>query len=288
MKLFWMVARHSLQAVLVVLTLAIAASILWRAMTYFLPGELSLQLQTKARVGLGMTPYPKYPFPAIVSEAEKDHGMVSGWVMRCMGSPPMNKLDVNLQLQLRGYSDIATTPPAIPEAIPLHTPLLYSTLLDLSKQLIIERWSVDENVDSAYKVAKAGAYISIFIGFLTTVVIGLATLPILRDAARTTSGLKAAAFVLPALGTAVAAIIAFDDPSGNLARQSQIALGLRQLHGEIATATWKLPCAASDGNHLQEADRALNTWSLRMRDILASAGDSRVQALKKETPPSSH
>jgi hypothetical protein len=102
------------------------------------------------------------------------------------------------------------------------------------------------------------------------------------------SGLKAAALVLPALGTAVAAIIAFDDPSGNLARQSQMALGLQQLHGEIATATWKLPCAASENNLPQEADRSLNAWSLRMRDILASTGDSRAQSGKKGESQAPH
>jgi hypothetical protein len=287
MRVFWMVAKHSLQAVLIVLTLAIAASALWHAMTYFLPPELSLQLQAKARVALGMKAYPNMAFPSAVYQAEKDHRMVGDWVMHCMGSPTKDRLEGKLQGQLLGYSNLLTAP-VYRKADPLPTPLLYSRLLDLSKRLIEERWNVDENVTGAYTMAKTGAYLSILIGFLTTVVIGLGTLPILREAPRTASSLKAAAFVLPALGTAVAAIIAFDDPSGNLARQSQVALGLEQLHGEIATTVWKLPCAVSEGSLPQETDRSLNAWSLRLRDILGSAGDSRAQSGKKEGPQSTH
>jgi hypothetical protein len=279
MKLFPVVLKRAVEGMLIFLTLTVTVFILWQALSYLIPRELVVQIQSKARLSLGLSAYPTFQLPQVVLDANSDHKLASAWVTRCMGTPASNKFSIDMQFLLDGVPTSAKV--VAPEPVTLRVPPLYLRVLGLSQSLIWKRWAVDAKLIDSYKLAKIGSYASILIGFLTTVVVGLSALPRAQDATKVGTRLKFAALVLPALGTAVAAIIAFHDPGGTLARQSQVAAGLQQLHDQIARATWKMPCATgADDAVPKEVERNLETWEQGLRELTSSTGDTRTQGGK--------
>jgi hypothetical protein len=92
---------------------------------------------------------------------------------------------------------------------------------------------------------------------------------------------------LPAIGTAVAAIIAFYDPNGNLARQSQLASGLQQLHKQVAFGTLQFECQNTSKAEIPALAKAkLDLWTQKYQELLASTADGRSQQSSQATSSS--
>lgn len=273
MRVFPVVLKRTVEIMLIVVTLVIAAVLVWQATRVLLPHELVQQIQTKARLGLGLPAHPPVQLPLAVTDALDDHQATAAWVKQCMGSPSLKQLSVETQLLLQGFSLHPNIVPPTPPLAPV--PALYARVLTLSKSLIWKRWSTDEQLWEAYGQAKVSAYASIIIGLLTTVFVGLNGMAFVHHASKLGNKIKIAALALPALGTAIAAITAFHDPSGTLAHHRHAATGMQQLHDQIASAVWKFPCAGSGADALpEEIEQNLEGWSLRLRDLTSNATGS--------------
>jgi len=273
MKLFVMVARHTIQTLLILSTLGIAMFIVWTALTYVLPSELVGKMQAGARRGMGLSEYrllPNEQYLVSSMDAIGDHVAVTAWFTRCVRPPAGYGMPDEVTRLLRLYPIPGGLPEQSAPAIKVHA--TYLRTLTLSYDLINARSRVNLKLAAAERMARIGAYASIVIGFLTTVCVGLSAMPAIQDAGKLGTRLKAAALILPAFGTAVAAVIAFDDPGDHAARYASVAGGLQRFHGDIIKTTWNWNCTTNP----PDANRALDEWTQRMQSLMSEANDGRA------------
>jgi hypothetical protein len=273
MKLYWLVARHTVQTLLILFTLAGAGWTVWQALKYTLPAEAVFKIKDSTRKAFGLTWSPEAEtrgrFWAMAFESEADHTAISDWALHCMKVESTDVFPYKIK-QLFNWDPLQMEPSRIKPTITELHPTYYRALR-LSKELIDARLDAREQLLAARESARKGAYAAIIIGFFTTVCVGLSAMPAVREAPRLTAGLKVAAFVLPAFGTAVAAIIAFDDPAAQLARQTQVVAGLKTLHDNMADAILSIPCATNQQD--SDATGRLAEWTKRLNDIQANKGE---------------
>jgi hypothetical protein len=151
-------------------------------------------------------------------------------------------------------------------------------LAELNTSILFQRLAVDARLDKAYKMAQAGAFSSIILGMLTTALVALSSSEFGKQKNRTGKIIRIGALVLPALATATAAGIAFYDPAGNLARQSQLESGLQQIHRQMADSVWKFKPVSETITAPDEISTRLDTWAQRYEELLARSGDTRAAA----------
>jgi hypothetical protein len=162
---------------------------------------------------------------------------------------------------------------------PISVPRPYIRIAQLSSEILHRRIAIDDRVSKAYALAQIGALTAILIGLLTTVLVALSSSDFGKQQTRTALTIRIGALVSPALGTAAAAVIAFYDPNGTLARQSQVAAGLQQLHAQISNAVWSLtPIAKPEDPVPSDFAARLDAWTQRYQELIASIGDSRITA----------
>jgi hypothetical protein len=272
MKPFLTVARHTIQILLIMLTLGTALFLVWHALTFVLPVELVIKMEAGARRGMGLSEHSLLPNDQYLvnsADAMGDHVAVMQWFSRCVRPPagydlPSEVINLVTFFPIPGRATGQNAPVFKVESTYLRT-------LTLSHDLINARARVNAKLAAAERMARTGAYASILIGFLTTVCIGLSAMPAIQDTNKLGIRLKAAALILPAFGTAVAAVIAFDDPAGHAARYASVAAGLQRFHGDIIKTTWNWNCAAS----LPNANHVLDEWTQRMQGLVNEANDGR-------------
>ena len=158
-----------------------------------------------------------------VLAASRDHYAVKMWVTQSVGSPengpPSYFYFGVVELPRRDFPfDSAKKPVSVPGP--------YIRIAQLSNFITLKRIAIDERLSKAYTLAQVGALTTILIGLITTVLVALSSTEVGKKETRTAPTIRTGALIFPALGTAAAAIIAFYDPSGTLARQSQVAAGL--------------------------------------------------------------
>ncbi|MGG7607814.1 hypothetical protein [Massilia sp. BKSP1R2A-1] len=276
MKIVGKVAWHTVQATLVVLIFAVALFIIVNALLALLPPDAAERVTTRARIAVGLAIYNPPELSEEGRNANTDHQVVSQWVQRCLGSPPRKEIPMEVQELLTGVPGFLDGTGERERAIAVHP--LYIRVARLSHSLLDRRISLDGKLSGAYTVAQVGTFLTILIGLLTTVFVGLSSTEVGKQLNRVGLGIRLSALALPALGTAVAAVIAFYDPNGNLARQSQVAAGLQQLHSQLSHATWKMVCLKTQSDQVpQDMVTRLDSWTQRMQELIASAGDSRAQ-----------
>ncbi|BBP95789.1 hypothetical protein BSFA1_09180 [Burkholderia sp. SFA1] len=202
------------------------------------------------------------------------------WMTRCVGEDKLSKLPCNMTAVLAGPvsnscpRDSGETIKETDGAIRLHN--VYFRVLNLSNLILARRIATDRKLATAYTTAMVGAFLSIVIGLLTTVFVGLSSSEFGKKENRWGYMIRLGALILPAIGTATAAAIAFFDPNGNLARQNQLALGLQQLHYQLAATAWKIECPKTAEAALTPTDDSrLETFNQRFQDLIFSAGDSQ-------------
>ena len=221
--------------------------------------------------------------------ANQDHSSVALWIKQYLKAPHQNQIPESVQELLTGFPGYIDGTGKPEEQINVHP--VYIRIAQLSSSLLHKRIAIEERLTKAFMLAQTGAFASILIGMVTTILVALSSTEIGKQRNRTASVIRIGALVFPALGTAVAAIIAFYDPSGTLARQSQVASGMQQLHAQMANEVWSLkPIEKADDLAIPEDVAAgLDTWTQRYQQLLASLGDSRVvgETQQKASPTSS-
>ncbi|WP_157376228.1 hypothetical protein [Burkholderia ubonensis] len=249
-------------AVIVLLGMAAVS----RAAFFLIPEDVASELDWRIAklVGVRVHVFTSRPTDEVV-DADLDHGAVGGWVNRCWVAErkhthdPITDSDLRLKYP-RGMNS-------------------WEISLDsLSSSIIGKRRAADKKLSSAYVIAQAGSFLSILIGLLTTILVALSSSEVGKRADRMGVRIRVGALVMPAIGTAVAAVIAFYDPYGNLARQSQLASGLQQLHKQIAFGVLQFDCPKSATSAIPGPyKQKLDLWTQKYQELLASTVDGRSQ-----------
>lgn len=269
-------ARFIIHVTLIVLISAVSLFILVNALFFLLPQDFGDKLTYKALeatnlLNTGVKPKDSEEY----KNAINDHIVVSQWISYCLADKPVPRellyhLDAPVsqnERDKRQDKQVFISP-------------IYMRLAILSEMLSNRRIALDRNLSGSYTVAQVGAFLSILIGLLTTVLVGLNSTDIGKQQNRIGLTIRVSALALPALGTAVAALIAFYDPNGNLARQSQVSAGLQQLHSQVSMVVWKTTC-----DKPEDIATKLDTWTQRMGDLISNVGDNRTQSASTQNKP---
>ncbi|MBS0445096.1 MAG: hypothetical protein JSR59_04000 [Proteobacteria bacterium] len=182
---------------------------------------------------------------------------------------------------------------AIPSDLGYWLPTFEARTLQLSRNSSYAAMAADVDATNAYYLTQLGSLASILLGFLTTVVVGLNSIGQNSNTApvpnqnpnQITNPLRIYAFILPALGTAVTAIIAFYDPNASLARNLQASTSLRQLQDDVRTSRLKAGCFTSpsgkfDQKLLDDYSSKLATWESKYQEIALTARTFNVPGTK--------
>jgi hypothetical protein len=254
------------------LIIAIAIIVALRILLWVILALLPSEIAQEAREELGFQSIIKHESQEAAA-AYQDHDAVATWILQSLGSPESAQIPTSVTQVL--YPFLA--PYGGFDKPPISVPPAYVRIGQLSKAILRKRIAIDDRLSKAYTLAQVGALTSILIGLVTTVLVALSSSEVGKQQTRAALTIRIGALVFPALGTAAAAIIAFYDPSGTLARQSQVAAGLQQLHAQMSNAVWSLtPVAKPEDPIPDDFDARLNTWTQRYQELIASIGDSRI------------
>jgi len=157
----------------------------------------------------------------------------------------------------------------------------------LTRNIVASRNGQSEKVRESYINEQIATYLTIGLGLVTTILVALSTSDIVdRDKLRGKT-IRIAAVSFPAIGTAVAAVVAFYGPSANYSRANHAVLSLRQLHEQISTGVWKSGvrnCTVEmTGGQWDELGHRIDNWEQRYQEIMdasTSEGSSASEATK--------
>jgi hypothetical protein len=205
--------------------------------------------------------------------ASASHRTVSGWVLNCLGlkhnqSIPQRFLDMTYLVP----ADFASYGYADPSDGVREPYRLENAIVALSQTLARQRIVLRARVESAYRTWETFTLIAIALGMITTIIVSLSSTVYGRGEGRVATGMRILAVVMPALGTAVTAVIAFYGPQAEYNQESRTLASVRQLHGQMEVGVGKLRCIEHDkGDDPTERDasRQVNEWSNRYADIQA-------------------
>jgi hypothetical protein len=209
-------------------------------------------------------------------EAWYDHRAIATWVAFCLGVHSPENLPESLRWSLeppgRVFSRWTEEQPTA-ELTSQHR-----AVMNLSNALYMERIDSVERLGSVSQSLEKFQVSAIIIGLLTTVFISLSSTDIIKDTNTTLSTIKMTvkifAIVLPAIGTAVAALNTFYDPKSDQIRYSRMSDSAGLLHRQIALGVANLFCVKADGNQSAE-------WGKNASQI-----DAWINAHKTLTAPS--
>eukprot|EP00456_Euglypha_rotunda_P036922 TRINITY_DN2835_c0_g1_i3.p1 TRINITY_DN2835_c0_g1~~TRINITY_DN2835_c0_g1_i3.p1 ORF type:complete len:204 (+),score=28.09 TRINITY_DN2835_c0_g1_i3:331-942(+) len=162
------------------------------------------------------------------------------------------------------------------------TPDAYQRMVTLGEEIVLARLSIENKITTAYSLHRIGTFAAIIIGALTTIFVGFAAGELGKKDGRVGLTIRTIAVVLPPIGTAIAAVIAFYDPAGTLARQSQLAAGMQQIHAQMVDARWEFGCPGQSNAMPAGLKTKVDAWSQRYSDLILSGGDSRALNVSKE------
>ena len=152
-------------------------------------------------------------------------------------------------------------------------------LVGLSKNLAFRRVSWNAEAERNYIYWQIATFVTIGIGMLTTVFVSLSSTDVGRGDGKRQTVVRTMAIVLPAIGTAAAAIIGFYGFQTNWSQATRSLASLSQLHSQMAIDIWKLKCPrALDDNQEKALLTALDGWSKRYSDIEALSNAAGASA----------
>jgi hypothetical protein len=141
-------------------------------------------------------------------------------------------------------------------------------LIQLNHALIIQDMALRSKVQSAYLFWQCTSLIAILLGMITTILVSVSSTEFGRGDGWNQRLIRILAIIFPALGTAVAAVIAFYSPQAEWSQASRTLASVNQLHGQIALGVWKLACPTADKNEDTTLfTTTLEDWSKRYHDI---------------------
>jgi hypothetical protein len=194
-------------------------------------------------------------------EAWHDHRTIATWIASCLGVHSPENLPESLRWSLEPPLRIFYLWKEEKPTSDLTSQ--HRAVIGISNGLFLQRVDAVERAGDAFKSSQTFVVSAIIIGLLTTVFISLSSTDIIKDtnpALRTIKiSVKVLAIVLPAVGTAVAALSAFYDPGSDRVRYSSIVEAASNLHRQIAAGVGSLACVpASARNDKNNADWAKN------------------------------
>jgi len=129
-----------------------------------------------------------------------------------------------------------------------------------------QRIDLVRNANSSYSQLQYLQWLTILLGLVTTVVVSVSSAQTFGDS----KGLRFTAILLPALGTAVAALSAFYNPRDDWNKSANTLANLAQLHGQISSGIWLMDCPI-DVNKGKVLAQKLDEWTKRYTDVVAIA-----------------
>ncbi len=197
-----------------------------------------------------------------------DHYAVTLWFARCRNVFTVGELPNVVAKELGPYGEAEWVGTGTGK-IEIPNQQLWQ-VVQLSKNIYRERLANSGNVKAAYKTNQVMQWLIIILGLITTIVVALAT----NYGTGQGSGkatLRVFAIMLPAFGTAAAAVNAFYAPSQEVARGARTLSSLTQLHNQIAVEVWGAKC---DGDAKDPDSIVSKTaqWTKRYQDIQSLAG----------------
>jgi hypothetical protein len=211
------------------------------------------------------------------SGAAEDHWEVATWVANCLG---YNNIEDAPEDIADWLSPIGLDYDYNKNAKSFIPPFQQRQIIHLSSGIYRQRIASALSVRAAYTETQIIQWIIIALGFLTTVVVSLSTLDLIKGR-KLELPLRIFAIVLPVVGTAAAAINAFYNPSQELGAAKRSLASLGQLHDQIASEIWTLRCVRST-DPLDKAWTDTNAkivqWSKRYQEIQSPAVEAQAAA----------
>ncbi|MBV9859569.1 MAG: hypothetical protein JO038_05645 [Alphaproteobacteria bacterium] len=206
------------------------------------------------------------------------HSAVFTWISGCMGFHAASEIpeDIIQTASLSGEGSTASSDDvSLKQGQRDRFFHAESALIITSKAISQQRLSLRTKADLAYRFWEVTSIVSIGLGMLTTIIVSLSTTVFGRAEGPLGLTLRVLAVVFPALGTAVAATIAFYGPQAEFSQASRSLASLTQLHEQMATGVYDLKCIESDGDEAaKDAAKHADDWAKRYVDILTVAAPS--------------
>jgi hypothetical protein len=204
--------------------------------------------------------------------AYADHWTIATWFASCMGVPSISDLPDVLAAQLTpfGQGDWAGAKTNADKLPTIHQ----RQVIQLSLTLYRQRIAGAGNVQSATAQAAIMQWIIILLGLLTTIVVSLSSTEYGKGEETRTKLLRLTAIMLPAVGTAAAAVNAFYAPSQKALQAGRTLSSLSQIHNQIASEVWNSVVCISDQKEPAwiQNDSKIAQWIKRHQEIQTAAG----------------
>ncbi|MCE7538708.1 hypothetical protein LZV44_04105 [Klebsiella variicola] len=216
--------------------------------------------------------------------ALRDDNAVERWVARCTSillsdAQPYSNIKAKLE-DAGGFSKQYADNPSNNLVQDSILPIA-SDLISLSKGIFSARIENATNATEAYVRLQVSIWSTVLLGFATTVLVSLSSTEFGQEKSVLGRVIRVLAIILPALGTAVAAISAFYAPREDLARSSQALASLRQIHSQIASEIGPTPCpnAIDAAQNKGEIAVKLVSWKKMLRDARTLAEAAALAAV---------
>lgn len=228
------------------------------------------------------------------SEIAPHHWRVVGWVLECTNIREIEKLPHYLR-DFFNPTNVDMTPLKVaPERLPHHHEM---ALVQISRAIADHRQTLLARVRSTYHDAQVASLVTVILGFITTVVVSFNSTSFGQGQGWPQQSMRFLAIFLTALGTAVAAVVAFYGPQDEWSETRRTLSALTSLHNVIGLETWKLNCLEFDANKQLKPDSSTNNlvmlkfeeWTKRYYEIQNVSGPSgqseKIGGLPKQPPP---
>jgi hypothetical protein len=229
-------------------------------------------------------------------QMQADHMRILSWVFRCTSTERPDSLPDYIKDMYPGYyfrpdSQIRVREGEIRKAF--RTPHNFERgIIELSFAIWWERYSLRLKARDAYSFWQLTALTTIALGMLTTIFITLSSTDLLQANTNLKSIVRMLAIVLPALGTAAAAVTAFYGPQADWGQASRTLGSITNLHDQMALGVWNLDCLGSDDPKKAETNEALiktalDKWTSRYNESLTVPTSPNQPPTGSNTSPDS-
>ncbi|WP_207456250.1 hypothetical protein [Azospirillum sp. SYSU D00513] len=238
-----------------VVSLLLAIFIVYQSAIWLLPNKYSEAIEIAFEE-------EDYDHVAYSAEISREHAAVVAWSLSCHGVNDVSDLPASL------VEVVAVPGMQIENGAPGNgmTAFLLEGhergLLELSKTVHYSRIAADRKLGQAYQMLEFSQIVAIIIGLATTILVSLSSIDFLGSDTSAGRAIRVAAIVLPAVGTAAAALDAFYGPRDEMGRSSVSLESYTQLHAQISSDLWSIGCKDED----KLADK-LGEWTSRFQDI---------------------
>lgn len=262
----------------VILVLALAVKVLLWTLPLLLPERLAYFVHDLAGDDYGRYEIARYDGETISSEADfgrADDRAIARWTAQNLGWPARDAVPSKLVSFVYPESDYGYFSIPGEKIQPITVPAIYLRIGQLSRSITQQRMLLSERVAGAQRLEARCKWITVLIGLITTVLVALNSSELFKDQPRTSMAVRLGALSFPALGTAAAALLAFYDPSGTLARLNQTTTGLQQLHGHMATGLWAHAGPKDDVSADEKLNDRVAAWAQRYQEVVSASAENR-------------